>query len=85
MDENGVARRVATGQGTHMIRTFPDKETKMERKSPTKPSEISGLSRPQAAYYPSKYPMMCFPSSKKVHPNFVIHDDDSDKSENEKI
>jgi hypothetical protein len=70
LDENGVARRVAAGQGTHVIRTFPDKETKMERKAPVKPSEVSNLTRPQAAYYP-KCQMMtsCFPSNKRVHPN----------------
>lgn len=68
MDHNGVARRVAAGQGTHLIRTYPDKETKMERKEPTKPSELSGLSHPQAVYYPAKCPMSCFPSSKKVSP-----------------
>jgi hypothetical protein len=46
----------------------------MERKEPTKPSELSNLSRPQAVYYPAKCPMMltsCFPlaTAKKVHPN----------------
>jgi hypothetical protein len=42
----------------------------MERKAPVKPSEVSNLSRPQAAYYPAKCQMMtsCFPSSKRVHP-----------------
>lgn len=78
LDENGIARRVAYGKGTHLITTYPDKETRMERKSPTKPSELSNLSRPQAVYYPAKFPMMtsCFPSTKRVYPNTAITDDD---------
>ncbi|GAA5798398.1 hypothetical protein EDC94DRAFT_593914 [Helicostylum pulchrum] len=77
VDRDGVARRVPSGQGTHLIRTFPDKETKMERKVPTKPSELSGLSRPQAAYYPAKSSMLtsCFPT-KKVHPNITLNEKD---------
>lgn len=80
LDENGVARRVAPGQGTHLIRKLPDNETKMERKVPTKPSEMSNLSRPQAIYYPAKFPMMtsCFPSTttKRVYPNTSITDEE---------
>ncbi|CAO3638479.1 unnamed protein product [Mucor hiemalis] len=78
LDENGVARRVAPGQGTHLIRKLPDNETKMERKSPTKPSQLSNLSRPEAIYYPAKFPMMtsCFPSTKRVYPNTSITDED---------
>ncbi|KAI8090326.1 hypothetical protein BDF21DRAFT_411026 [Thamnidium elegans] len=83
LDSNGVARRVPSGQGTHLIRTFPDKETKMERKTPTKPSELSGLSRPQAAYYPTKCPMVtsCFPNSnsRKVHPNITVTEAENEK------
>lgn len=55
----------------------------MERKEPTKPSELSGLSRPQAAYYPAKCPMMtsCFPSSKskKVYPNITVTETENEK------
>lgn len=63
----------------------------MERKTPTKPSEMSNLSRPQAAYYPAKFPMMssCFPSTKRVYPNTAITDDDKTiivtKEDDEKI
>ncbi|KAL7333498.1 hypothetical protein PS15p_202394 [Mucor circinelloides] len=87
LDENGVARRVAAGQGTHLIKIFPDKETKMERKPPTKPSEMSHLSRPQAAYYPKKPPMSCFPTSanrQKIHPNNDIVAKEEQLDANEK-
>lgn len=75
LDENGVARRVPAGQGTHLIRTMPDKENKMERKQPTRPSEMSNLSRPQAAYYPANMMTSCFPPNKKVYPNIVISEE----------
>ncbi|KAG2190359.1 hypothetical protein INT46_002833 [Mucor plumbeus] len=87
LDENGVARRVSAGQGTHLIRIYPDKETKMERKPPTKPSEMSHLSRPQAAYYPKKPPMSCFPTStarQKIHPNNDIIAKEEQLDSNEK-
>jgi hypothetical protein len=82
LDENGVAHRVAEGKGTHIIRTYPDKETKIERKPPTKPSEISSLSRPDAIYYPKKSLMTvsCFPS-RKVRPGEPI---DASTIQNEK-
>ncbi|KAI8079710.1 uncharacterized protein B0P05DRAFT_444669, partial [Gilbertella persicaria] len=54
LDENGVARCVAEGKGTHFVHTWPDKRTTLQRKPYTKPSEISHLSRPQSAYYPAK-------------------------------
>lgn len=75
LDENGVARRVPAGQGTHLIRTMPDKETRMERKEPTRPSEMSNLSRPQAAYYPANMMSSPFPPSKKVHPHIVVSEE----------
>ncbi|KAI9361567.1 hypothetical protein BD770DRAFT_340938 [Pilaira anomala] len=81
LDSNGVARRVPAGQGTHLIRTYPDKETKMERKLPIRPSEISNLTRPQAAFYPPKAPIMtsCFSNNKKIHPNITVTDTDNEK------
>lgn len=61
-DQQGIARRVPKGQGTHLIHVYQDQETDIEKKaralSPgiVLPSEYnkrnSALSKPETAYYP---------------------------------
>lgn len=72
LDENGVAHRVAEGEGTHVIRSYPDKETKIEKKSSTKPSETSGIPQPEQVHYPRKYQMTSLFPSRKVRPGEPI-------------
>ncbi|KAG0738696.1 hypothetical protein G6F57_012158 [Rhizopus arrhizus] len=82
LDENGVAHRVAEGEGTHIIRTYPDKETKIEKKPHSIKS--SELSKPEATFYPKRSLMTttrCFPT-KKVRPGEVI---DMKRVEQEKL
>ncbi|KAI9025052.1 hypothetical protein CLU79DRAFT_746008 [Phycomyces nitens] len=69
LDENGVAQRVRTGQGTHLIHVSKDKETHMEKKI-TLPSSISSLTCPEAAYKPPTAMTWTAPSltTKKIHP-----------------
>ncbi|KAI8137102.1 hypothetical protein BJV82DRAFT_675163 [Fennellomyces sp. T-0311] len=52
LDQNGVARRVPEGQGTHLIYESQFKETRMEQKSDyTLPSSLSTFPRkPDTAY-----------------------------------
>ncbi|KAI7864434.1 hypothetical protein BDF14DRAFT_1884319 [Spinellus fusiger] len=64
LDDNGVAHRVRSGQGTHLIYVSKDKETHMEKKnSPQSPS-----SSPTAAdeYLPVIPMSLTLPP--KVHP-----------------
>ncbi|KAI9282706.1 hypothetical protein BY458DRAFT_552311 [Sporodiniella umbellata] len=68
LDENGVAHRVAEGEGTHVIRSYPDKETKIERKTSKKTLEVSGIPRPDAVHYPRQYGMSTLFPSRKVRP-----------------
>ncbi|KAI8983154.1 hypothetical protein BDB01DRAFT_850975 [Pilobolus umbonatus] len=65
LDSHGVATRVPDGKGTHLIKTYPDKETRMEKKPLMKPSDTSHLSKPMPTYSP-KFPIS--PFSKKIHP-----------------
>lgn len=76
LDENGVARKVPNGKGTHLIKIHPDKETHMERKPPVKPSELSHLSRPEAMYYPAKGPMLSHNSSQVT----VVEENSNEKA-----
>ncbi|KAG2220518.1 hypothetical protein INT45_000929 [Circinella minor] len=58
LDHNGVARRVPTGQGTHLIYESQFKETRMEQKSDyILPSTLSSLPRPPDTVY-QKAPKM---------------------------
>ncbi|SAM02358.1 hypothetical protein [Absidia glauca] len=80
-DENGIARRVPKGQGTHLIHVYQDQETNIEKK--TRPSlddhhtpkpQMTPLPRPETAYYPrppgSKRMTVPKPKtkSKRIHP-----------------
>ncbi|KAI7875982.1 hypothetical protein K492DRAFT_167608 [Lichtheimia hyalospora FSU 10163] len=71
LDSNGVARRVAKGQGTHLIHVSKHKETRMEQKSDiVLPSSLSSLPRPPDCAY-SRAPKMTWntPSSgRRVSP-----------------
>ncbi|KAI8330444.1 hypothetical protein BC941DRAFT_329356, partial [Chlamydoabsidia padenii] len=55
-DQQGIARRVPKGQGTHLIHVYQDQETDIEKKSRAGivlPSEYNKhVSKPETAYYP---------------------------------
>ncbi|CAO3584593.1 unnamed protein product [Absidia cylindrospora] len=61
-DEQGIARRVPKGQGTHLIHVYQDQETDIEKKTrppgmmlPSKYNKMeppTPLSKPETAYHP---------------------------------
>jgi hypothetical protein len=65
LDENGRATRVKQGHGTHYLTTYPDRETKLERKPPVLPSQFKMSCRPPQPVYSPKAFMT---TQKKVYP-----------------